>query len=168
MSRRDLQTRPPAIAAAAVLVWTITALGQQPFKSGTDVVTVPVTVTNRSGTERIRDLTAVDFRLFENGDEQRVSVFNRERRPISLCITLDSSFSMTAPQQALAAAAVTRMLEGLEPDDEVSLVVFAGGSQYLLGYTPLKAFDGKRRRLKIETTNRNFRVRHRDSYVAEK
>ena len=38
--------------------------------------------------------------------------------------------------------------------------------QYLLGYTPLKAFDGKRRKLKIETTNRNFRVRHRDSYVA--
>ena len=37
---------------------------------------------------------------------------------------------------------------------------------FKLGYTPLKAFDGKRRKLKIETTNRNFRVRHRDSYVA--
>ena len=40
--------------------------------------------------------------------------------------------------------------------------------QYLLGYTPSKAFDGKRRKLKIETTNRNFRVRHRDTYLAEK
>ena len=39
----------PAITAA-LLASTITATGQQAFKSRTDVVTVPVTVTNRSGT----------------------------------------------------------------------------------------------------------------------
>ena len=36
----------------------------------------------------------------------------------------------------------------------------------LSGYTPVRAFDGKRRKLKIETTNRNFRVRHQDNYLA--
>lgn len=320
MHRKDLQACRGAIAAAAVLVWTHSAIGQQSFKSGTDVVTVPVTVTNRSGTERIRDLTAEDFRLFEDGKPQSISVFSRERRPISLCIALDSSFSMKGRQQELAATAVSRIIEGLEPDDEVSLVVFAGRSevqvpwtnvrrfprinwaewktlpnsavldgvrtaldnmdaagnprsallivsdgaenssqstleeitrtrrqsetliyayrtfdlsaspthplaprptaqgqsprfqtdivrqptdvmeelardsggwmwsipsvdaanqastalidelryQYLLGYTPVKAFDDKRRKLKIETTNRNFRVRHRDGYLAER
>ena len=38
--------------------------------------------------------------------------------------------------------------------------------QYTLGYTPLKAFDGKYRRVKIEVTKRGFRVRHRGGYLA--
>ena len=38
--------------------------------------------------------------------------------------------------------------------------------QYTLGYTPLKAFDGKYRRVKIEVNKRGFRVRHRGGYLA--
>ena len=38
--------------------------------------------------------------------------------------------------------------------------------QYTLGYTPLKALDGKYRRVKIEVTERGFRVRHRGGYLA--
>ena len=109
------------------------------MKSGTDVVTVPVSVTNRTGTERIRDLTAEDFRLFENGDAQSITVFSRERRPIGLCIVLDSSLSMTGPQQALAAAAVTRLTQGLEPDDEASLVIFAQRAEVRIPWTNVGA-----------------------------
>jgi Ca-activated chloride channel family protein len=38
--------------------------------------------------------------------------------------------------------------------------------QYTLGYTPVKPLDGKYRRLKVETTKRGIKVRHRGGYLA--
>jgi VWFA-related protein len=40
-------------------------------------------------------------------------------------------------------------------------------SQYTLGYTPKKSWDGRFRRLKIETTRPAVSVRHREGYLAE-
>ena len=79
---------------ALLALATASGATAQTFKSGTDVVTVPVTVTNRSGTERIRDLGVEDFRIFDNGKEQPISVFVTDRLPLSVCIVLDASASM--------------------------------------------------------------------------
>jgi Ca-activated chloride channel family protein len=38
--------------------------------------------------------------------------------------------------------------------------------QYTLGYTPLKAMDGKYRRVKVEIKKRGFKIRHRGGYLA--
>jgi uncharacterized protein with von Willebrand factor type A (vWA) domain len=100
-------------------------LAGQTLRSGVDVVTVPVSVTNRPGTESIRNLSAEQFRVFEEGVEQTITTFSTERRPVSLCITLDSSGSMEGPRQQLAIVAVTRLIAGLAPDDEVAIVTFA-------------------------------------------
>jgi hypothetical protein len=40
------------------------------------------------------------------------------------------------------------------------------GNQYLVGYTPKKALDGKYRKLKIEVNRRGLYVRHRGGYLA--
>ena len=38
--------------------------------------------------------------------------------------------------------------------------------QYLLAYSPAKPFDGKYRRIKVETTMKGLAVRHRGGYLA--
>ena len=63
----------------------------------------------------------------------------------------------------------TKLAMTLEAQGATSLndaVVLALRFQYTLGYTPLKAFDGKYRRVKIEVIKRGFRVRHRGGYLA--
>lgn len=157
-----------------LLVATATLLGQ-PFKSGTDMVTIPVSVTNRTGTERVRDLAVDQFRVFENGVEQTVTAFSRERRAISLCIALDSSMSMEGTRQRLAADAVGRLIAGLEPDDEIALVVFAGHAEVPIPWTRAAVFpridwanwktvpntallDGLRRSLDLMDASHNSRA----------
>ena len=110
----------------------------QTFKTIAELVTVPVTVTSRSGDVQISGLTAEDLRIFEDGVEQRITFVDRERRPVSLCIVLDSSNSMEGKKQELAAATVDRMVAGLGPEDEASLVVFAGTSDVVMPWTPAR------------------------------
>ena len=38
--------------------------------------------------------------------------------------------------------------------------------QYTIGYTPIKALDGKYRRVKVEMKKRGFKIRHRGGYLA--
>jgi Ca-activated chloride channel family protein len=156
-------------------VVTIATLVGQTFTSRTDVVTVPVSATNRTGTERIRDLTVDRFRLFEDGLEQAITVFSHERRPVSLCIVLDSSLSMAGPRQVLAERAVSALVTDLEPDDQLSLVIFAQRTEVRIPWTAAAAFppidwknwktvpysavvDGLKRALTTMATARNPRT----------
>jgi VWFA-related protein len=96
-------------------------------------------VTNRAGTEHVGDLTVDQFRLFEDGVEQDITAFSRERRPISLVIALDSSGSMKTNRK-LAESAVTRVIRGLEPDDEVAVLVFADHAEVPIPWTRVAVF----------------------------
>ena len=109
----------------------------QTFKTGVELVTVPVTVMTR-GNVAVAGLTKEDFRLSEDGVEQTITLVDRERRPVSLCIVLDSSHSMRGGNQLLAAAMVQQILDGLHADDEVSLVVFAGRPEIARTWTPAR------------------------------
>src|SRR5262245_14589980 len=75
---------------------------QPSFKASVDLVTVPVTVTGRDGMTFFAELSAGDFRIYEDGVLQQVSVVSHEPRPISICVLLDSSPSMASGRQALA------------------------------------------------------------------
>jgi Ca-activated chloride channel homolog len=97
----------------------------QIFKATTELVTVPLSVTHRREGVVVGDLTPEDFRVTEDGVEQTVSLLDRQRRPISLCIVLDSSTSMRPPRQDHARLAVDHTLAALGPDDEFAVVVFA-------------------------------------------
>jgi VWFA-related protein len=105
---------------------TVTLRGQQPeFKAGVELVTVPVTVTSLDHNTYIEDLTAADFRVSENGDRQTVTTVTRERRPLSLSIVVDSSGSMAlGTRRDMAIEAAQRLVDGLQADDEVSIVLF--------------------------------------------
>jgi VWFA-related protein len=111
---------------------------EQRFKTATELVTVPVTVNTNEGTAFVPDLKASDFRVFEDDVEQTIAVFDRERRPLSLCIAFDSSHSMAGSKQRLAALALQTVLTGLHSDDEVSLVVFTTHVEMAMTWTPAR------------------------------
>jgi VWFA-related protein len=107
-------------ALAVGLLAGVTGAGAQEFRASVDLVTVPVVVAGRA-------IAPADFRVFEDGVEQTVTLFNRERQATSLCIVLDSSMSMRGWKQRLASAAIEPLFRMLRPEDQVAVVTFSAG-----------------------------------------
>jgi len=104
-----------------------TAVHAQPvFRSAIDVVTVPVTVTAADTTRRVGELGRADFRIYEDGRRQELTLVSHQPRALSLCILLDSSPSMASGRQVLAIRAIDTILQGLKTDDEATMHFFAG------------------------------------------
>jgi VWFA-related protein len=120
---------------AACLVAGASVLAQE-FRSSVDLVTVPIAVSGRGGAAVTREITAADFRVFEDGVEQTVTLLDRQRLPTSVCILLDSSMSMRGWKQRLATAALDHLFRRLQPEDEVSVVSVAASVRLALPWTP--------------------------------
>jgi VWFA-related protein len=121
----------------AVLALALTAaVDRQPtFKAGVDLVTVPVTVIGRDQLRPAGELSAADFRIFEDGVPQEIALASHEPRPISLCILLDSSPSMASGRQALASRTIDSLLGALDPKDEATLLFFASKVRTVFPWT---------------------------------
>lgn len=98
---------------------------QPTFRSAVDLVTVPVTLTGHDSVRPAGELSAADFRIYEDGVLQQLALVSHEPRAISLCILLDSSPSMASGRQALASRTIDALLAGLNGDDEAALLFFA-------------------------------------------
>ena len=75
------------------LIGATTLVAQPAFRAGVDVVTVNVTVTDRSG-RFVSGLSRDDFSVLEDGRRRDVVYFEGESAPVSLGILLDASGSM--------------------------------------------------------------------------
>jgi len=112
------------------------ALSTQPtFRSAVDLVTVPVTVTAKDTLRRVGELGTADFRIYEDGVPQELTVVSHEPRALSVCILVDSSPSMASGRQPLATRAIDTLLKGLEEEDEASLHFFAARFRTVLPWT---------------------------------
>ena len=126
-------TRTLPILLTAVLA---AGVGAQPlFKSAVDLVMVPVTLVGRDEVRPAGELSAGDFRIFEDGVPQDVTVVSHEPRPISLCILLDSSPSMASGRQALAIRTIDTLLANLTAHDEAALLFFASRVRTVFPWT---------------------------------
>src|SRR5687767_1287989 len=97
------------LIAALVLVWAASAVllgqGQTPtFKSGTEIVSLFVTVAD-SGGRLVPDLTMEDFEILDNGKPQNIVYFENVVQPITAVVMLDTSGSMTASISLMKEAA---------------------------------------------------------------
>jgi Ca-activated chloride channel family protein len=119
--------------SCVVLPFSLYAQSRPLFRSDTNVVVVPVTVTDRSG-RFVRDLTPDEFEIVDGGARRPVLQFASERVPVSLAILLDISGSMAtdAKTRALDDArwadtrrALELLVQRLNPDDEVLFAAFA-------------------------------------------
>jgi VWFA-related protein len=112
------------------------ALQAQPlFRSAIDLVTVPVTVTPRDSTRRVGALGPADFRVYEDGRLQDVTLVSHEPRALSVCVLVDSSPSMASGRQALAIRAIDALFKGLEAEDEASMFFFAAKPRQVFPWT---------------------------------
>ncbi|HLE36513.1 MAG TPA: VWA domain-containing protein [Candidatus Acidoferrales bacterium] len=82
----------------------------------------------------VRGLTAADFRLYEDGVEQRIVHFDASTAAASIVLVLDTSPSVFRDLDEIrdAARALSR---SLAPQDEVAVVTFAARTRLVLPFT---------------------------------
>jgi len=88
----------------------------------TELVIVPVTVKDRDG-QLVGDLQRSEFRIFSDGVEQQIVLFDSQPYPLSAVVLLDNDLADKEAEQ------VKRSLDaiagGFGPHDEVALVTYA-------------------------------------------
>jgi Ca-activated chloride channel homolog len=109
-------------ALAAAAAFPFLARAQQPqapgsttFKTGIDVVSMNVTVTDQTS-RYITDLTDKEFDIYEDGVKQDLTLFNRTNLPVSLCLLIDTSSSME-DRMTTAQDAAIGFVRKLRPTD---------------------------------------------------
>jgi Ca-activated chloride channel homolog len=100
----------------------------------TSLVLVPVQATSRIGTS-ITDLTDANFRVFEDGVEQKVTYFAKQDAPLSVGLVFDSSGSMTHKIRKSAEAAAA-FFKTANTGDEFFLVEFGERPKLMMPFTP--------------------------------
>lgn len=88
----------------------------------TNLITVPVSVIERNG-RWVPDLAKADFRLYENGVEQRIEFFAAADVGFTVAIVLDTSGSTLTFRRDMQAAA-NAFVEQMRPDDRAMIVAF--------------------------------------------
>lgn len=103
------------------------------FQAHADLVLIPVTVTDNVN-RFVLGLQKEDFRLFEDGVEQNVSLFSGEDAPLSIGLAFDKSMSM-AYKLGSSRDAASQLLNALNKDDETFLVEFADVAKLSVAFT---------------------------------
>src|SRR5438876_6255971 len=110
-------------AALAVAAASTTAVAQQPmFKTGTQVVSLFVTVADMQK-RLVPDLMQDEFQVFDNEKPQPIVYFDSSIHPINVVVMLDTSGSMTLTIDLLKQAAEQFVIR-LLPDDKARVGAF--------------------------------------------
>ena len=88
----------------------------------TNLVTVPVSALDRDG-RFISDLRREQFKVFENGDEQKIAYFESTEKPFTVALLLDTSGSTFFHLWEIKEAAIN-FAKQLRPQDRVLVVTF--------------------------------------------
>ena len=107
---------------------------QQPsIKIGTNLVTVPVIVTDRYG-NFVTGLTRKEFTVREEGSQQRIEDFSSTEAPFSVALLIDTSRSTQNKLGRIRKAAET-FIKQLLPNDRIMVVRFDGQVQFVSDFT---------------------------------
>ncbi len=113
------------------------------FSGQTTEVIVPVTVTDEKG-RFVTDLEQKDFQIFDQGKEQKIQFFTRERnQPVVVGFLLDLSNNSRTQWKHWSSAA-EEMVQQMLPDDKPEMKKRMSG--YLIGY-------GNEAELMVDTTS---------------
>jgi Ca-activated chloride channel family protein len=104
--------------------------------SQVNLVTLPVTVRDSKG-RFVSDFEASNFRVFEDGQQQEVSVFRKDDIAVTVGLVVDHSGSMAAKEEEVADGAQT-FVQASNPQDREFVVNFA--DTVTLGLPPNVAF----------------------------
>jgi len=113
----------------ALLFFPAAAFPQDPATQGTirvnvELTLVEATVKDKAG-KVMGNLKQEDFRLFEDGAEQKITHFSRDQIPLAVALVVDLSGSIEPFLRPLRYATLSA-LKALKPEDEVALFTFTG------------------------------------------
>ena len=94
---------------------------QTTIRTTTIEVVVPVTVKDRNGT-LVPDLKRDEFRVFEDGVEQRILRLNTEAVPISMVVLIDNDLKQKDQEQV--EPSLVSIVGGMSPNDEAFVCRF--------------------------------------------
>ena len=100
------------------------------IRARVSLVEVGCTALGNDG-KSLRGLRAEDFRIFEDGVEQRIAHFDASTEPASLALVMDASPSIYRELGEMRAAA-RALAANLAPQDEVGVVAFSREAHLLL------------------------------------
>jgi len=100
----------------------------------TDLVVLNVTATNDSGAY-VHGLERGNFKIYEDGKEQRITNFSREETPFAAALLLDVSGSMEG-RVSMARSAAIRFLDGLRPEDTAAVYSFHRKVEQVQEFSP--------------------------------
>lgn len=89
------------------------------------LVTLNMSVIDRTTNRGLVGLTKSDFRLFENGAEQDILQFDSSSAPFDLILLIDLSGSTREVVNLIRAAAL-RFVDAARPTDRIGVITFAG------------------------------------------
>jgi VWFA-related protein len=108
------------------------------IKVETDLVTLNASVVERSTGRVITGLTREDFKLEEDGVEQKIEHFETVNAPFDLLLLIDLSGS-TAKVTDIIRAATTRFVSAARPQDRVAILAFSGTTAVVSPFTSNKS-----------------------------
>jgi VWFA-related protein len=142
----------------------LTLHGQEAVQLRSDLVLVPVEVTDKKSDLPIVGLRKEDFVLFEDGRRQEIVLFGQDEFPLSMLLLIEVGYHYYIKDAARAAHAV---LSRLRPEDEVALMIFDGEPRLMRGFTREKDLVAQElEELESYCTNSSTRHLHRAIYEA--
>ncbi len=102
------------------------------IKVDTSLVVVPVSVKDGNGA-LVPDLKRDEFRIFEDGKEQRISLFSADAYPLSAVILIDNNMPLKSSEQVQNSLKAIAASFGAA--DEAALMTYDQFSQTLLEFT---------------------------------
>lgn len=110
------------------------------------LVTLNISVIDRSTNRGLMGLHQSDFKLFEDGQEQRIVQFDSAAAPFDMVLLIDLSGSTREVVKLIRAAAL-RFVEAARPADRIAVITFAGEAKIISELTA----DRELLRQRIET-----------------
>ncbi|HKG61117.1 MAG TPA: VWA domain-containing protein [Pyrinomonadaceae bacterium] len=110
------------------------------------LVTLNISVIDRSTNRGLLGLAQSDFKLFEDGQEQRIVQFDSSSAPFDLMLVIDLSGSTKDVIKLIRAAAI-RFVDAARPADRIGVITFAGEAKVISELTA----DRELLRQRIET-----------------
>jgi Ca-activated chloride channel family protein len=122
-----------ALACATILGAALTAQQQPKLRSGIELVSLNVSVTDPEGSY-VTSLEQADFEVFEDGAKQSITFFSRKQQPIALAVLLDTSNSMEG-RMGTAQEAAIGFARRLQADDVAEVIEFSSRVNILQAFT---------------------------------
>jgi VWFA-related protein len=103
------------------------------FRDQAHLVVVPVTITNHKG-EAVSGLEGSQFRVLDNGESRPVVSFERDQRPSSAVLVVDTGAGLASNMEQTQLA-LRNFAASAGPLDETALLTFSGHPQLVSDFT---------------------------------